>query len=90
MKWIKTFESFKVKNITSEGGLKGGFGGFWSTIYDTAMTPVKTVGGKVIYHIGDKLQVTAPKGFEGKSFSEYLKAVGFLIPQVAEEVVNNP
>lgn len=86
---LQELQKVGVKAI-SEGGLKGGFGGFWSTIYDTAMTPVKTVGGKVIYHIGDKLQVTAPKGFEGKSFSEYLKAVGFLIPQVSEEVVNNP
>lgn len=86
---LQELQKVGVKAI-SEGGLKGGFGGFWSTIYDAAMTPVKTVGGKVIYHIGDKLQVTAPKGFEGKSFAEYLKAVGFLIPQVAEEVVNNP
>lgn len=69
----------------SEAGTKGGFGGFWSTMYDTAMTPVKTIGGKVLYKIGDKLQVTAPKGFEGKSFSEYLKAVGYLAPQVAEK-----
>lgn len=86
---LQELQKVGVKAI-SEGGFKGGFGGFWSTIYDAAMTPVKTVGGKVIYHIGDKLQVTAPKGFEGKSFAEYLKAVGFLIPQVAEEVVNNP
>ena len=76
-----------VKAISS-AGTKGGFGGFWSTVYDTAMTPVKTIGGKVLYHIGDKLQVTAPKGFEAKSFSEYLKAVGYLAPQVANEVVN--
>lgn len=86
---LQELQKVGVKAI-SEGGLKGGFGGFWSTVYDKAMTPVKTVGGKVIYHIGDKLQVTAPKGFEGKSFAEYLKAVGFLIPQVSKEVVNNP
>lgn len=72
----------------SEAGLKGGFGGFWSTLYDAAMTPVKTIGGKTLYHIGDKLKVTAPKGFEGKSFSEYLKAVGYLAPQVIEKEVN--
>ena len=86
---LQELQKVGVKAIT-EGGLKGGFGGFWSTVYDTAMTPVKTVGGKIIYHIGDKLEVRAPKGFEGKPFSEYLKAVGFLIPQVSEEVVNNP
>lgn len=71
----------------SDAGTKGGFGGFWSTLYDSAMMPVKTIGGKVIYKIGDKLQVTAPKGFEGKSFADYLRDVGYLAPQVAEEVM---
>lgn len=84
---LQELQKVGVKAI-SEGGYKGGFGGFWSTVYDTAMTPVKTIGGKVSYHIGDKLQVTAPKGFEGKSFSEYLKAVGYLLPQVSEKAVN--
>lgn len=84
---LQELQKVGVKAISS-AGTKGGFGGFWSTVYDTAMTPVKTIGGKVLYHIGDKLQVTAPKGFEGKSFSEYLKAVGYLAPQVANEVVN--
>lgn len=84
---LQELQKVGVKAI-SEGGLKGGFGGFWSTVYDKAMTPIKTVGGKTVYHIGDKLEVKAPTGFEGKPFSEYLKAVGFLIPQVAEEMVN--
>lgn len=84
---LQELQKVGVKAISSSG-TKGGFGGFWSTVYDTAMTPVKTIGGKVLYHIGDKLQVTAPKGFEGKSFSEYLKAVGYLAPQVSNEVVN--
>lgn len=84
---LQELQKVGVKAI-SEAGLKGGFGGFWSTLYDKAMTPVKTIGGKVIYHIGDKLQVTAPKGFEGKSFSDYLKAVGYLSPQVSNDVIN--
>lgn len=85
---LQELQKVGVKAISS-AGTKGGFGGFWSTVYDTAMTPVKTIGGKVLYHIGDKLQVTAPKGFEGKSFSEYLKAVGYLAPQVVEKAINN-
>jgi len=84
---LQELQKVGVKAIT-EGGLKGGFGGFWSTVYDKAMTPVKTIGGKIVYHIGDKLQVTAPKGFEGKTFAEYLKSVGYLSPQVANEMVN--
>ena len=81
---LQELQKVGVKAI-SEAGTKGGFGGFWSTVYDQMMTPVKTIGGKVLYHIGDKLQVTAPKGFEGKSFSEYLKAIGYLAPQVAND-----
>jgi hypothetical protein len=84
---LQELQKVGVKAI-SEAGTKGGFGGFWSTVYGTAMTPVKTIGGKVLYHIGDKLQVTAPKGFGGKSFSEYLKSVGYLAPQVANDAIN--
>lgn len=83
---LQELQKVGVKAISS-AGTKGGFGGFWSTVYDTAMTPVKTIGGKVLYKIGDKLQVTAPKGFEGKSFSEYLKAIGYLAPQVVEKAM---
>ena len=83
---LQELQKVGVKAI-SEAGTKGGFGGFWSTMYDTAMTPVKTIGGKMLYKIGDKLQVTAPKGFEGKSFADYLRSVGYLAPQVADEVV---
>ena len=38
---LQELQKVGVKAIT-EGGLKGGFGGFWSTVYDKAMTPVKT------------------------------------------------
>lgn len=81
---LQELQKVGVKAI-SEAGTKGGFGGFWSTMYDTAMTPVKTIGGKMLYKIGDKLEVTAPKGFEGKSFADYLRAVGYLAPQVAND-----
>jgi len=84
---LQELQKVGVKAI-SESGTKGGFGGFWSTVYDKAMTPVKTVGGKVLYRIGDKLEVKAPKGFEGKTFAEFLQSVGYLAPQIANEVVN--
>lgn len=76
-----------VKALT-DAGTKGGFGGFWSTVYDSLMTPVKTVAGKTLYKIGDKLEVTAPKGFEGKTFADYLESVGYLAPQAIEKAVN--
>lgn len=85
---LQELQKVGVKAI-SEAGTKGGFGGFWSTMYDAAMTPVKTIGGKVLYKIGDKLQVTAPKGFEGKTLKDYLMSVGYLAPIVAEQAVTN-
>lgn len=85
---LQELQKVGVKAI-SEAGTKGGFGGFWSTVYNTAMTPVKTIGGKILYHIGDKLQVTAPKGFEGKSFADYLRSIGYLAPQVANDVLKD-
>lgn len=85
---LQELQKVGIKAI-SEAGTKGGFGGFWSTMYDAAMTPIKTVGGKTLYKIGDKLQVTAPKGFEGKTLKEYLISIGYLAPQVTEEVLKD-
>jgi hypothetical protein len=85
---LKELEKVGVKAI-SEGGLKGGFGGFWSTMYDQLLTPVKTVGGKMIYKVGDKLEFSAPKSFKGKTLREYLESVGYLLPQVGEKAINS-
>jgi hypothetical protein len=85
---LQELQKVGIKAI-SEAKLKGGFGGFWTSVYDTAMTPFKTVGGKVIYRIGNALEVKAPKGFEGKPLSEYLKAIGYLAPVVAQEQASN-
>lgn len=81
---LQELQKVGVKAI-SEAGTKGGFGGFWTTMYDTLLTPVKTIGGKTLYKVGDKLQFTAPKGFEGKSFKDYLVSVGYLAPEVVEQ-----
>lgn len=85
---LKELEKVGIKAI-SEGGFKGGFGGFWSSVYDAAMTPVKTIGGKTLYRIGDKLEVTAPKSFKGKTLRDYLESVGYLIPQVGEKAISS-
>lgn len=85
---LKELEKVGIKAI-SEGGFKGGFGGFWSSVYDAAMTPVKTIGGKILYKIGDKLEVTAPKGFKGKTLRDYLEYVGYLTPQVVGKSINS-
>lgn len=83
---LQELQKVGIKAI-SDKGLKGGFGGFWSSLYDTAMTPVKTIGGKMLYKIGDNLQVTAPKGFEGKPLTNYLQSVGYLAPTIVKDSV---
>lgn len=71
---LAELQKIGVKAI-SETGLKGGFGGFWSTIWDTATTPIKTIGGKVLYKVGDKLQFVGDKNI--KTFGEFLEKNGY-------------
>lgn len=85
---LAELEKVGIKAI-SEGGFKGGFGGFWSSVYDKLLTPVKTVGGKTLYKIGDKLEVTAPKSFKGKTLRDYLESVGYLLPQSVNKIINS-
>jgi len=68
---LQELEKVGIKALT-DGGLKGGFGGFWSTIYDIAATPIKTVGGQVLYRVGDKLEFIGKKGL--KNIGDYLKS----------------
>lgn len=70
---LKQLEQVGVKAI-SESGLKGGFGSFWSSLYDAALTPVKTVGGQVLYRVGNKLEFVGEAGL--KKFGDYLRKRG--------------
>lgn len=71
---LKRLEEVGVKALT-EAGFKGGFGGFWSTLYDMATVPVKTIGGQVLYKVGNAFEFLGEKGI--KTFGEYLNNVGF-------------
>lgn len=74
---LKELEKIGVKAI-SESGLKGGFGNFWSTMYDMATTPIKTVGGQTMYKVGEALEFVGEKGI--KKFGDFLKSRGFTVP----------
>lgn len=73
--WANLHELQKVgvKAITSSGK-QGGFGNFWMSMWDMATTPVKSVGGLILYRVGDKLEFVGPKGV--KKFGEYLQTKG--------------
>jgi len=73
---LKKLEEIGVKAITEKGKL-GGFGGFWTGLYDAALTPVKTVGGQVLYRVGNKLEFIGEKGL--KTFNQFLKTKGYTI-----------
>lgn len=78
---LKELEKVGIKAIT-EAGSKGGFGTFWSSAWDMATTPVRTVGGQVLYRVGNKLEFTAPKGI--KTFGQYLKSKGYAKPKASK------
>lgn len=67
---LSALEDIGVKWIT-EGGLKWGFGTFWSTVYDKVATPIKTIWGKTIYRVWDKIEFVWPKWI--KNLWDYLK-----------------
>lgn len=71
---LKELEKVGVKAI-SEAGTKGGFGTFWSSIWDMATTPIKTVGGLTLYRVGNKLEFTGESGI--KKFGQFLQSKGF-------------
>lgn len=73
---LKNLEKVGVKAI-ADSGKKGGWGNFWTSIKDAAVTPVKTVGGQVVYRVGDKLEFVGRKGIT--KFGEYLKEKGYAI-----------
>lgn len=97
---LKELEKVGIKALTT-AGKKGGFGNFWSTIYEQATTPIKTIGGKVLYRVGNKLEFVGEKGVEtlgqhlenigavtslGKSLSEADKQAGFIKNPLAQGV----
>lgn len=76
---LKELEKIGIKAI-SEAGTKGGFGNFWSSMWDMVTTPIKTVGGQVLYRVGNHLEFLGQKGL--KRFSDFLTKKGFTKPPV--------
>ncbi len=70
-----------VKAI-SEGGRKAGFGSFVSSLWDEATTPIKTIGGKVLYKVGNKIQFVGDKGVE--TFGQFMESNGYSRPKAPE------
>ena len=60
-----------IKWLT-EWWLKGWFGTFWSTIYDSLATPIKTLWGKYLYKLGNGIEFVWPKGIV--TFAQFLKS----------------
>lgn len=73
---LKQLEKVGIKALT-EAGTKGGFGGFWSTVYDAATVPIKTVGGKTLYRVGNKLEFWGNAGI--KTLRQHLESKGVTI-----------
>jgi len=75
---LHELEKIGVKAI-SEAGFKGGFGGFWSSMWDMTTTPIKTVGGRTLYRVGSAFEFVGDKGI--KRFGDFLQRQGFQRPK---------
>jgi hypothetical protein len=69
-----------VKALT-DATSKGGFGSFWTGVWDMATVPVKTVGGQVLYRVGNKLEFIGEKGT--KTFGQFLEKNGYVRPSLS-------
>jgi hypothetical protein len=58
---LKALEELGQKAMTG-GKLKGGAGSWISAIKDMALTPIGTIGGKIVYKIGDGIEVFGRQG----------------------------
>lgn len=75
---LKELQKIGVRAI-SEAKTKGGFGNFWTGMYDMVTTPVKTIGGKVLYRVGDTFEFIGEKGIT--KFGAFLASQGFKRPK---------
>ena len=75
---LDELQQIGVKAI-SEAQFKGGSGTLIGGLWDMATVPAKTIGGQVLYRVGDMLEFEAPKGI--KTFGEYLQSKGYAKPQ---------
>ena len=73
---LTELQKIGVKALT-DGGLKGGFGSFWSSIWDKVTTPVKTIGGRTVYRIGNAFEFVGDKGFN--TFGDFLNSQGYKV-----------
>lgn len=80
---LKELEKLGIKARTG-GGFKGGFGGFWHSVWDSLVTPVTTMAGKYIYKVGDFLQFESPTPV--KTVGEFIENQG-ITKQEFESVV---
>lgn len=78
---LAELEKLGVKAL-SEQGFKGGFGNFWSSMWDMVTVPVKTVGGQTLYRVGDVVEFVGDRGI--KKFGDFLRKNGYEKPGVGD------
>lgn len=75
---LKELEKVGVKALT-EAGRQGGSGKLLTYLWDKATVPIKTVGGQVLYRVGNAVEFIGEKGV--KTFGEFLEKQGYSLPQ---------
>lgn len=74
---LNELQKVGVKAI-SEAQFKGGSGSLIGGLWDMATVPIKTIGGQVVYRVGNAVEFSGAKGI--KTFGQYLQQKGFQKP----------
>jgi hypothetical protein len=75
---LHELEKIGVKAISSESRLAGS-GKLVSGLWDMATVPIRTVGGQILYRVGNFFEFIGNKGI--KKFGDFLKGKGYEIPK---------
>lgn len=84
---LKQLEDVGIKALT-EGGKKGGFGNFWTTIKDQLTVPIKTIGGQTLYRVGNTLEFLGDKGI--KTVGDYFNDIGYAFKPIGVDKQLSP
>lgn len=77
---LKELEKVGIRALT-QAKKQGGFGSMLTSLYEEPATAIKTVGGQVLYRVGDAFEFIGREGI--KTLGEFLRGKGIKLPKIS-------
>lgn len=84
---LQALRKIGIQSITEPIVKVGGFGTLVHHLWNIAAIPITTVGGKVLYKVGNVLQFLGKEG--EKTFGSHLKNLGFETPKEVSQTIQS-